>query len=878
MARSRIDFEQLFNASPNPYMLLDRDLRYVAANEAYLKVTGARLDELLGRCLFDVFPGAPTDLKDSPAELLRASFLKVLETGQVDHLALIPYTMPVKEPDGSVRHTLRYWSATHTPITDAQGQVAFILQHTNDVTDLHQMKQATLPMKTGSVARSPLQLEEYVFKRAQKVQEANRTLTAERARLRTLFEQAPGFMAILRGPEHVFELANHAYSQLVGHRNLIGKRVIDAIPEVASQGFIRLLDDVFSTGKPYVGRSVKLHLQRNPGAAPDVVYLDFLYQPVVEADGSVSAIFVEGHDITEQKRAEEQLQTYREHLEELVRERTRALEESQAALRQAQKMEAVGQLTGGVAHDFNNLLQVIGANLQLMQKNLSRQNDKSAQRLATAMSAVERGAKVANQLLAFARRQPLEPRAIDLRELLAGVNELLQRALGEGIRLDIDIRAQSPTTFADPHQLENVILNLAFNARDAMNGEGTLRIGVENTADTRLRSGETLHGRWLRVAITDTGCGIPPELVDRVFEPFFSTKPEGRGTGLGLSMAYGVIKQSGGYIGIDSEPGRGTTIHFHLPAVSAPTQTASAEPSTWVPDVEFPSGQGIVVLVVEDDPEVRATAVDMLSDLGYRVHEAANAHQALEQLRAGLRIDLLFTDVVMPGPVRSVELARETRKLIPHAGVVFTSGYAETDIVEGGRLTPGVILLRKPYSRLDLARKLQHALRRNSILPTESPSGPPAETAISAPAQETHALSPTTQPTTRVLLVEDDFDIQESVCELLEDSGHAVTAVDDAEAAVTALKQQSFNVLLTDLTLPGMSGLELARLVAREYASMKIIFATGRARPTADELGDDLSDALFLQKPFSIDTLESVLNEAAAANAGSDGSENHRHA
>ncbi|HZI04882.1 MAG TPA: PAS domain-containing protein, partial [Archangium sp.] len=427
-----IDFKALFSLSPNPYMVLDRELRYVAANEAYLRVTASRLEELLGRHLFDAFPHDPEDSQNASARLLRASFERVLAERVPDTLALIPYRVPFQTAEGVVIQE-RYWSATHMPILDARGEVAFILQHTVDVTELHRLQQTVRAVQASRDPDASLaRMEAGVLHRAHLVQETNKLLDNERRLLRRLFEQAPGFVAFLRGREHVFELVNPAYYQLVGHREILGKPVRQALPEVEGQGFFELLDRVFATGEPVVGRGQRLLVQREPGAPLTVVYVDFVYQPVVEPDGTVSGIFCQGHDVTEQKRAQDELRKHREHLEELVRERTRALRESEAerrqtevALRQSQKMEAVGKLTGGVAHDFNNLLQVIGGNLQLLQRDIVG-NERAQRHLETAVGAVERGARLASQLLAFARRQPLDPRVLNLGRLVRGMDDLLR--------------------------------------------------------------------------------------------------------------------------------------------------------------------------------------------------------------------------------------------------------------------------------------------------------------------------------------------------------------------------------------------------------------------------------------------------------------------
>ena len=292
--RGLIDFAQLFARSPNPYMLLGRDLRYAAANEAYLKAVSARLEDLLGRHVFDAFPNDPADPNNEGASLIRASFARVLATGAPDVIALIPYRIP-SEPGGV--HEQRYWSATHAPILDERGEVAFILQHTVDVTELQNLKRAA-----GSPDGATEQKEAGVLGRAQRVQDQNVQLHAEQQHLRRLFEQAPGFVAILRGPTHVFELANAAYYRLIGHRDVLDKPVREALPEVEGQGFFDLLDRVYSTGQPFVGRGMRVVVARAPDAALEEAWVDFVYQPIVDAAGAVTGIFAQGNDVTAQQR------------------------------------------------------------------------------------------------------------------------------------------------------------------------------------------------------------------------------------------------------------------------------------------------------------------------------------------------------------------------------------------------------------------------------------------------------------------------------------------------------------------------------------------------------------------------------------------------
>jgi PAS domain S-box-containing protein len=285
------DFQAIFEASPNPYMLVDRDFRFVAANAAYLRVTGAQVDDLIGRHLFDAFPHDPADPENLNARLLRESLDRVLATRAPDVIAFIPYRI-ARERDGEVVLQERFWSATHTPILDERGEVRLILQHTVDVTELHDLRTGDGRDEVG------------VLQRAQRVQETNVVLDAERQFLRRLFEQAPGFVAVLRGPGHVFELVNTAYRQLIGHRQVVGKPVREALPEIEGQGFFKVLDGVYTTGRPFVGRGMTVRLQRDADAELEERFLDFVYQPIFDVGGAVTGIFVQGYDITPQRQLE----------------------------------------------------------------------------------------------------------------------------------------------------------------------------------------------------------------------------------------------------------------------------------------------------------------------------------------------------------------------------------------------------------------------------------------------------------------------------------------------------------------------------------------------------------------------------------------------
>ena len=430
------------------------------------------------------------------------------------------------------------------------------------------------------------------------------------------------------------------------------------------------------------GRDVEFEVRsRRPDGAERDLVVNYVCNR--DAQGEVVGFLSIVRDVTEQKRLE-------------------------ATLRQAQKMEAVGQLTGGIAHDFNNLLSVIIGNLQLLERPLA-ENERLVKQVQTALRAALRGAELTRRLLAFARQTVLEPRAINANLLLQGMNELLRRSIGREIEIVSALVADPWTVRADPGQLENCVLNLAINARDAMPRGGTLTIETANVvvdAVMARRHPPLKAGEYLCVSVTDTGSGMSPAVVKRAFEPFFTTKEVGKGTGLGLSMVYGFLEQSGGIATLYSELGQGTTIKLFFPRVDAP---AAGQREVEVAGQALPGGTERV-LVVEDDPDVRATVVVSLRSLGYQVVEAQNAQDALRILREDARIDLLFTDVTLPGGVHGPDLVQRAREFLPRLKVLFTSGFSETMVIHRGMIDGTLPLISKPYAIGDLARRMRATL------------------------------------------------------------------------------------------------------------------------------------------------------------------------
>ncbi|AVS77960.1 hybrid sensor histidine kinase/response regulator [Paracidovorax avenae] len=555
--------------------------------------------------------------------------------------------------------------------------------------------------------------------------EALESRTAERDRLCELFSKAPGFMCVLRGPDHVFEFVNDSYQQLIGRRDLEGKSIREALPELQGQGIHELLDEVYRSGRPYIGKNLKVMLQREPGGPLTEHYLNFIYQPTLDGMGAVNGIFAEGYDVTDQRMAEQELRALNSHLESRVAERTRDLEDAltrltaesrereaiQEALRQSQKMEAVGQLTGGLAHDFNNLLATISGSLELLNRRVAQGRfDDLARYVTVGQGAARRAASLTHRMLAFSRRQTLDPKPTDVNRLVRGMEELIRRTIGPETELEVVNAVGLWTTHVDPHQLESALLNLCINSRDAMPGGGRLTIETANAwMDERAgRERDLPPGQYVSLCVTDTGTGMAPEVMRRIFEPFFTTKPIGMGTGLGLSMVYGFARQSGGQVRAYSEPGMGTTMCIYLPRHEAQPEDSD------IPTMQLPeAGEGSgVVLVVDDEPSVRALVVEVLHEMGYQTIEAHDGASALQVLQSRTHLDLLITDVGLPGGMNGRQLADGGRLTRPDLQILFITGYAENAAVGNGHLERGMHVLTKPFTLDALAHRVRTLIRQ----------------------------------------------------------------------------------------------------------------------------------------------------------------------
>ncbi len=556
--------------------------------------------------------------------------------------------------------------------------------------------------------------------------------------------------------------------------------------------------------------------------------------PIRGEDGNITEWFGTTTDIDDMVRARETLQRNAADLEAMVQKEIARRAAAEDALHRAQKMEAIGTLTGGIAHDFNNILQVIGGNLHLLAEQFG-QEPSAERRIGNALEGVRQGSRLAAQLLACGRRLPLSPQVINIGRLVRDMGDMLRRALGESIELETLVAGGLWNTQVDRSNLESALLNLAINARDAMSGEGRLTIEVGNAfldQDYANDHADVSPGHYVMLAVSDTGCGIAPELVGKIFEPFFTTKPEGRGTGLGLSMVYGFVKQSSGHVNVYSEIDHGTTFKLYLP------RSDQSEDQPISGEGRPVHGGTETVLVVEDDDAVRELAVATLADLGYAVLKARDAEAALAIVESGAPIDVLFTDVVMPGPLKSTELARKARERLPNLAVLYTSGYTQNAIMRRDRIDDGAELLSKPYSREALARQLRHVLasRARARIAGLARAG-------ASPAQP---VSPRT-----VLLCEDEGTVREALGELLQAHGFTALLASGGAEALQLAAAHDFDVLVADIGLADMSGMELARRVREARPDCPVLFASGRR----ESLPAELADATFILKPFGIDEL-----------------------
>jgi PAS domain S-box-containing protein len=500
-------------------------------------------------------------------------------------------------------------------------------------------------------------------------------------------------------------------------------------------------------------------------------------------------------------------------------------------LRQSQKMEAIGQLTGGVAHDFNNLLTVIVGNLETIWRHAPPEDGKLRRALDQVTRGAQRAVTLTQQLLAFSRRQPLNPKPTDINRLVAGMSDLVRRTIGENISVETVLAGGLWRVEIDAHQLESALLNLAVNARDAMPEGGKLTI---ETANAHLDDGyadrypELTPGQYVALCVTDTGTGMSAEVMTHAFEPFYTTKPIGHGTGLGLSQVYGFVKQSGGHVKLYSEVDQGTTVKIYLPRMSRQAEEEQDEPVALPPI----GGKHEVVLVVEDDDDVRLFTTESLRELGFTVVQAHDAPSALKLLQLRPEVQLIFTDVGLPG-MNGAQLVESARALRPDIKVLFTTGYARNAIVHQGRLDPGVELITKPFTRVQLASRIRDVLD----VPTGAGTHKPV-----------------------ALVIEDEALVRMFVIDQLNDLGfEVIDAATAADGLRAARNHQQLDVAIVDRALPDRDGMDVVAELRTQLPSLPVIVASGYGDlPDHESLRNDVH-IRFMPKPFDVDALTTAL-------------------
>jgi signal transduction histidine kinase/DNA-binding response OmpR family regulator len=637
------------------------------------------------------------------------------------------------------------------------------------------------------------------------VAERTADLRGKEARLRTIFGNSYTYQGYIATDGTVLDANAASLSGITAQlADVVGKPYWDTPWFTGTPG----MADVVRNAVPAVaaGNVVRkeIHVNLPQGGWR---WFDFQMRPVRDHQNNVVAIVPEAVELTERRAAEE-------------------------ALRQAQKMEGIGQLTGGVAHDFNNLLTIIVGSLETLRRQIKQPGFDIAniERVAdSAMRGAQRAASLTQRLLAFSRQQPLDPKPVDVSRLVTGMSDLLHRTIGEQIAIETVLAAGLWRTNIDANQLEIAVINLAVNARDAMPSGGKLTIETSNVsldAGYVLDQAEVVPGQYVMLAVTDNGTGMSRDTVLKAFEPFFTTKDIGHGTGLGLSQVYGFVKQSGGHVKIYSEIGLGTTVKLYLPRLYSNESVAPAEPSARI----VKGRESETILAVEDDIDVRAHTCGILRELGYRVLEAPNGKAALDLLRSNPEVDLLFTDVGLPGGMNGRQLAEAARKLNTRLKVLFTTGYARNAIVHEGRLDPGVQLLTKPFAYAALSSKVRDMLD-----------------ARAAP--------------TRVLVVEDEDLIQMLLSTQLEDLGFEAELAGSAAAAMNkaALLQGEFAAAIVDLGLPDSRGNALINELRALYPRLPIIIASGYDKATLQSWFAGLESMEFLSKPFTAEQLEAAV-------------------
>ena len=642
-----LDLRAIFEALPNLNLILSADSEFIMleASDARLQATHSTREDCIGRSIFEVFGNNPDETAASGSAVLRASLERVLETRAPDRMAITKYDIPRPASEGG-GFEVRYWSPINVPVLNEQGEVTCIIHQTQDVTEQVLSRDALTLGHSDERFRAALL--------ASGTGTFNWYLKDDSLYVDHALEQIFGLS---------LEQKLNTFERFIGHIHPEDQARVRATFQQHSQA-----QDV----------TVEFRLAR-PGEEQWLVCKARAFR---DASGDLAYVAGACTDISARKHAEQALQVSENRLRQLneelearvaaeVAERSRA----EDALRQAQKMEAVGQLTGGIAHDFNNLLTGIIGSLDMMQRRSRRGDVQEVERYVNAaVTSAQRAAALTQRLLAFSRQQTLDLKPVDVNQLVASLEDLLHRTTGENIKLVTRLSAGLLPACMDANQLESAVINLVINARDAMPDGGTITVSTSsyymgNTPDPKKRG--LTEGEYIVLSVSDTGSGMTPEVKARAIEPFFTTKPIGQGTGLGLSMVYGYIKQAKGYIQIESEPGQGTSVCLFLPVHKGDVTAARIE------NDPTPQGTGETILVVEDEAIVRALVIEVLADLGYKTVEAGDATEALPIIEGSQRIDLLISDVGLPG-MNGRQLAEIARRRRPGLKVLFATGYAES--------------------------------------------------------------------------------------------------------------------------------------------------------------------------------------------------------
>ncbi len=661
-----LNYQAIFEAVPNLHLILapDRDFTILAASDAQLRATYTSREESIGRPVFEVFRKNPNDPTEIGSGVLRDSLERVLRTRVPDRMAITRYDIPRPAAAGG-GFELRYWRPVNVPVLDEHGEVLYIIHQVEDVTeDVARQEKASLSHS------------EELFRAA---------LLASGTGTFTWFLR-DGSLSLDNALEQIFRLPlGMKVSSVDGF-------VEQVHPDHRAQ--VRLAFEHYAAGDDF---TVEFRLAHTNAEC----WLACKAKAFRDASGKLVYVAGACTDVSARRHAEDALRVSENSLRQLnetleARVATEVTERSRAeeALRQAQKMEAVGQLTGGIAHDFNNLLTGIIGSLDLMQRRHKRNEPLELERyIGAAVTSAQRAAALTQRLLAFSRQQALDLKPVDVNQLVASLEDLLHRTTGENITIETRLSGGLLPACMDVNQLETALINLVINARDAMPYGG--RITLSTASFTMGKSPDSnksgmAAGEYVLLSVVDTGTGMAPNVMARAFEPFFTTKPIGQGTGLGLSMVYGYIKQSKGYIQIESEPDIGTRVHLYLPVHQGEVTALAHEPE------RTPTGAGETILVVEDEPVVRALVVEVLNELGYETLEAGEASEALRITESGQRIDLLISDVGLPG-MNGRQLADIARQQRPGLKVLFATGYAES-FAANDFLGPDMAVITKPFA------------------------------------------------------------------------------------------------------------------------------------------------------------------------------------